>query len=151
MSKGISVVHFYGYYLGRPDEGDWRVVEADEYGSLPHRWATPDPEGSKGEADLMREALLGEAGFTDERFDDMSHFRQEEALAERCGVRVVWHGHLEYRDISLAAHGTVAESCDSRPMPAVRPLDDSAREQADRNLARALGVLGITPRQERPD
>lgn len=151
MAKSLRVVHFYGFYLGRPDDDGWEVAEADEYGILRRSWASDeDADGNELEEDVldrMQRALLCGAGLTDDQIDD----RREEVLAERCGVAVIWHGNLGWPDVSLAAYGSVVESWDSKPVSAARPLDEAARAQADRSLARALQVLGVTPHQVRAD
>lgn len=138
-----STLLVYGYDLGGTEE--WKVHEADEDdGGLLLDWLSADDLENGYFADAAMEELLSTAGFA-----GGDPLTWESESATRLGVEVT-----EYRCEShplggyVLAARVVAATPEQRENPANAP---AAAPEEERNLRRALAVLGLTPHQTRAE
>lgn len=145
MSMGSSARLAYGFYLGCPDEGSWKVDEVDEYGSLlDGHWMADIESDYENE---MRRRLL-RAGNVSQEEIDLAQYSLSALMAKHLGVDICWTGHLEYTHISLVASGMTFKASGTVPQ-AIDPLTFTPAQYllAEGRLSRALERLEMTPQQ----
>jgi len=143
MGQSTNAMLMYGYDLDTA--GEWKVVEAGEWGELSAAWYDEDSDLDSLEQAVkaLYDAIPGAPGLD-------SDWDRQEAVKEHYGVWFEGHCSDSHTMYALVAFEDTAR----RGYPELidwRGLDDRrSREGWDVKLARALEVLGITPKQERP-
>lgn len=135
-----EAVLFYGYDLGSPRRGGWKIREADAEGRFEAPWMG-SMEGGVGYRTLIELALLKDAGFTGEFPVSLS-----DPLARRCGVATVAYGRPGTLGYGLALAGSVSRTRDLTARQVTPTLGGVSHEP----LESALKVLGMTPLQPNP-
>jgi len=143
MGQSTNAMLMYGYDLDTTDA--WKIVEAGEWGELSAPWY--DEDSDLESVEQATKALYDAIPGAPEVEDD---WQRDEPVKEHYGVWFEGHCSGSYTMYALVAFENTA----ARGYPELidwRGLDEQrGREDWDGKLARALEVLGITPKQERP-
>ncbi|WP_125789773.1 hypothetical protein [Amycolatopsis sp. WAC 01375] len=137
----------YGYDLGGGDAG-WYISNLTESGQLDLSWHFDEYDDFVEHAEKrLRERI---AGFAETDWTVEGYRERRDAAHDTVGVTFTAHGDIQQPSYALAAH-VIDVSWES---PAQVRFADLERRRLSRNwdgrLARALRVLEITPRQQRP-
>ncbi len=150
MGITVKAELHYGYNLGDSETDGWQFAEVsdEEYNGTPTMpWWDEDGDGLAGQAEKV---LLAAVGFTETDWSADGYFdRQREAKA-RLGVAFEITGYEGGRTL-IVASGTERTAYSSEATeidPAV--LASTTTDAMDRQLADALRILGITPKQDKP-
>jgi hypothetical protein len=125
MGQSTNAILVYGYHLGGGDE-EWAVAETDDAGELTATW------------------------YTDDEDDDVIEAVTEQLRGKVKGVKIEAYQSGSYPVYLLAAHVTTVHR---GGLEEIDPMDLQYRPAAqdwDAKLRTALGILGLTPTQERP-
>jgi len=145
MGQSTNAVLMYGYDLDTAD--GWEIVEAGEWGELNAPWYDEDNDEDLTSVEQAVKALYDAIPDAPEADDDWD---RQKAVKEHYGVWFEDHCSDAYTMYALVTFENTAR----RGYPELidwRALEEQRdREDWDGKLARALGVLGITPKQERP-
>lgn len=153
MGTSTDGILAYGYDLGG-SEGEWKVRETGEYGALNVGWLPEeDDEDDEGDHDivtLMEKRLLVASGFAETDWEAEGYFARERAAEESIGVKVESYCSGDYPMYVLAAKVITASRGDCEPIDMGALAAPELLAGWDAKLSAALGVLGITPEQEKP-
>jgi hypothetical protein len=147
MSTSTDGIAALGFNLGSDEE--WLVEEADEDGGLELDWFG---EADNDFVDAAERRLLAAAGFTETWSpDNEGYFQREREAKERLGVQFVTYCSGEYPMFILATKAIQVSRGYVEPLN----LDEMAARttpggEDEQRLRHALGVLGLTPKQESP-
>lgn len=139
----------YGYNLG-DDESGWEFAEVsdDEYSTTPTvDWWNEDGDGLSEQAEVM---LLASVGFTETDWRADGYWDRKRAAQNLLAVEFESTGYEGGRTLLVAkgreyhAYSSDCTELDPAAMGA------AADEVANKALANALQVLGITPNQTKP-
>ena len=146
MSTSADGVLAFGFNLGNDDE--WLVEEADEDGGLELDWLPR----ARHFGDAAERRLLESIGFTDVWMPgNEGYFQREREAKERLGVQICSYCSTDYPLFLLATKVIEVDQGYVKPLN----LDELAAlatpgGEDEQRLRRALGVLGLTPKQESP-
>jgi hypothetical protein len=147
MSDAAEAHLAYGYNLGSPGNGGWKLAGADEYGDYEFPWS----DGGYQIAEHAAEMLVNATGFVDIEGESRSarcSRRREIELA--LPVRVERSGHHDVPGYVLLVDGT-HKSVEWTDAMTLDPAElGASRPEWDAQLAAALKALGITPTQDGP-
>jgi hypothetical protein len=145
MSTSTNAILAYGYDLGGADD-DWKVREAGEYGELALDWFDAEDD----DADFITVAekrLLAASGFTETDWHADGYFDRQREAEARLGVEIESYCSNNFPMYLLAAKViTVRRGYVETVDPAELTVVPA---EWDEKLSAALGVLGLTPLQER--
>lgn len=143
MSQSTNAMLMYGYDLDAAD--GWKIAEAGEWGELAAPWYDEDSD-----LDSIEQAVKALYDAIPDAPDVEYGWQRDELVKEHYGAWFEGHCSDSYTMYALVAFEDTAR----RGHPELidwRELDEQRnREDWDAKLARALEVLGITPKQERP-
>lgn len=151
MGNDASGILAYGYSLGG-GESEWKIAEVGEYGEWRPAWLSITDEDL--EPDMIEEMtarLLASIGFTESDWSVDGFFTRKREAEARLGLEVITHCSGDYPNYALVAHKIEAEWGDAKPIPIAELEDQRVRSDWDEKLRAALELLGITPKQERPE
>ena len=155
MGSSANGMLVYGYDLGGED-GEWKIREVGEYGALKLSWyEEPEGEDEDSEDDEFTEAakrrLLVASGFTETYEDGRDGYFARESEAEAAlGVEFDSYCSGDYPMWVLAAKVLTAHQGHCDALDLVELSNPETLAGWDAKLTLALGVLGMTPVQEKP-
>jgi hypothetical protein len=131
MGTSTNGILAYGYDLGDPQDD----FDPDDF-----PWYDED----EGFDESAEKALLAAHGFTETDWRADGYFERKSAAEKTIGVELVAHCSGDYPMYLLAAARQTARR------GYVEVVDRTVPDNADERLRWALGVLGITPKAEKP-
>lgn len=150
MGQSTNAMLNYGYSFGGGDSA-WEIAETGEYGELAVDWFNDEGEDeSDDEGGFIEQAFkrLYEAipDAPEVRYD----WEREDLVKKHYGVWFESHCSGDYPMWMLTTYETTAYRGDCDVID-WRTLDEQRqREDWDGKLARAIEVLGVTPKQAQP-
>jgi hypothetical protein len=151
MGVSTDALLVYGYDLGGLEDAEgWKIREVDEDGEPAVSWYSV-PEDAE-ECDFVEQAeirLLVANGLTGDWRDD-DYFERKREAQQRCGVTFERHCSDACVMYLLVAMDWTANRGYPVKVEPAHLTDPELIHHCTANLARALGVLGITPAQEKP-
>jgi hypothetical protein len=144
MGTSTDAYLLYGYDLGSDDE--WKIRDIGGHGGWEPAWLDED----EGLTESALKALRAAAGFTETDWRADGYFERQKAVDAQIGVEIESHCSGEYPMYVLAAKQLTARRGDVEVVDMADLQAAVASEDLDGKLARALGVLGFRPTQERP-
>lgn len=134
MGTSTNGILAYGYDLGEDFAG------LSDYERNEPAWY----DESEGWQESAEKALLAAHGFTETDWQVDGYFARKKAAEEEMGVELDTYCSGDYPMFLLAAKVQTCYRGDADPVDLTLP------DNADERLAWALGVLGITPKADRP-
>ncbi len=150
MGTSTDAILAYGYNLGG-GEDEWHIQEADgEYGEWTSDWYDPEDEDRDDFVTAAEQRLLVAAGFTQTDWQADGYFDRKREAEARVGVELDTHCSGEYPLYFIAAHKITARRGYAKDIDFAELEAMRIEQDWDSKLTKALQVLGMTPKQERP-